>query len=86
MSFTVINPADTFLIEGGKLETLNFEYRLNGGLKWAEAKNPYKGCIKGKRLAENTWQIEVNVQVRMIDTTSDKETEKQVVINNKFSL
>jgi hypothetical protein len=86
LSFSIINPADTFLIENEMLKTLNFQYRINGGLYWVDGKNPYKGYIKGMLSADNTWLIEINVWIKMTDSQLNKEIEKQIIVNDKFIL
>jgi hypothetical protein len=86
LSFTIINPADTFLIENELLKTLNFQYRINGGLYWEDGKNPFKGYIKGMSVTDNTWQIEINVWIKMTDLQLNKETERQIIVNDKFML
>ncbi len=86
LSFTIINPADTFLIENEMLKTLNFQYRINGGLYWEEGKNPIKGYIKGMSSPDNTWQIEINVWIKMTDLQINKENERQIIVNDKFML
>jgi hypothetical protein len=84
LSFTIINPADTFLIENEMLKTLNFQYRINGGLHWEDWKNPYKGYIKGMLSPDNTWLIEINVWIKMTDLQLNKEIERQVKVKDKF--
>jgi hypothetical protein len=86
LSFTIINPADTFLIENELLKTLNFQYRINGGLYWEDGKNPFKGYIKGMSVTDNTWQIEINVWIKMTDLQLNKEIERQIIVNDKFML
>jgi hypothetical protein len=86
LSFTIINPADTFLIENELLKTLNFQYRINGGLYWEDGKNPFKGYIKGMSVTDNTWQIEINVWIKMTDLQLNKETERQIIVKDKFML
>jgi hypothetical protein len=86
LSFTIINPADTFLIENEMLKTLNFQYRINGGLYWEDGKNPYKGYIKGMLSPDNTWLIEINVWIKITDLQLNKEIERQIIVNDKFIL
>ncbi len=84
--FSIINSADTFLIENEMLKTLNFQYRINGGLFWEDGKNPYKGYIKGRLSPDNTWLIEINVWIKMTDLQLNKEIERQIIVNDKFIL
>jgi hypothetical protein len=85
ISFTIINPADTFfLIENEMLKTLNFKYRINGGLYWEEGGSPHKGIIKGKWLPDNTCQVEINVWIKMRDLQFNKQIERQIIVNDKF--
>lgn len=84
LSFTIINPSDTFLIENEMLKTLNFKYHINGGLYWEVGADPYKGKVKGILLPDNTWQIEINVWMKMTDLQLNKEIERQIIINDKF--
>ena len=84
ISFTIISPADTFLIENEMLKTLNFKYRINGGLYWEEGGSPHKGKIKGKLLPDNTWQVDINVWIKMRDMQLNKESERQIIVNDKF--
>lgn len=84
LSFTIKNPADTFLIETEMLKTLNFKYHINGGLYWEDGECPYKGKVKGMLLPDNTWQIEINVWIKMTDLQLNKEIERQIIINDKF--
>jgi hypothetical protein len=86
LSFTIINPADTFLIENEMLKTLNFQYRINGGLYWEDGKNPYKGYIKGMLSPDNTWLIEINVWIKTTDLQLNKEIQRQIIVNDKFML
>ena len=86
LSFTIINPADTFLIENEMLKTLNFQYRINGGLYWEDGKNPYTGYIKGMLSPDNTWLIEINVWIKTTDMQLNKEIERQIIVNDKFIL
>jgi hypothetical protein len=86
LSFTIINSADTFLIENEMLKTLNFQYRINGGLYWEDGKNPFKGYIKGMSVTDNTWQIEINVWIKMTDLQLNKETKRQILVKDKFML
>ena len=86
LSFTIINTADTFLIENEMLKTLNFQYRINGGLYWEDGKNPYKGYVKGMLSPDNTWLIEINVWIKMTDLQLNKEIERQIRVNDKFIL
>ena len=86
MSFSIVNSADTFLIENEMLKTLNFKYQINGELYWEEGKNPYKGYIKGMLSPDNTWQIEISVWIKMRDLQLNKEIERQIIVNDKFIL
>jgi hypothetical protein len=86
LSFTIINPADTFLIENEMLKTLNFQNRKNGRLYWEDGKNPYKGYIKGILSPDNTWLIEINVWIKMTDLQLNKEIERQIKVKDKFIL
>jgi hypothetical protein len=86
LSFTILNPVDTFLIENEMLKTLNFKYHINGGLYWEDGENPHKGKVKGMLLPDNTWQIEINVWIKMTELQLNKEIERQIIINDKFIL
>ena len=86
MSFSTINPADTFVVENEMLKTLNFQYRINGGLYWEDGKNPYKGYIKGILSPSNTWLIEINVWIKMTDMQLNKEMERHIKVNDEFTL
>lgn len=86
LSFTIINPADTFLIENEMLKTLNFQYRINGGLYWEDGNNPNKGFIKGMLSSDNTWLIEINVWIKTTDLQLNKEIQRQIIVNDKFML
>lgn len=86
LSFTVTIPADTFVIENEMLKSLNFKYRINGGLLWEDGENPYKGKIIGILLQDGSWQIEINVWIKMKDIQLSKEIEKQLIIKDKFTL
>ena len=86
LSFTTINPADTFVIENEMLKTVNFQYRINGGLYWEDGKNPYKGYIKGILSPSNTWLIEINVWIKMTDLQLNKEMERHIIVNDEFTL
>jgi hypothetical protein len=86
LSFTLMNPADTFLIENEKLKTLNFKYNVNGGLYWENWMDTYKGYVKGIKLKDNAWQVEIDVWINMKDQQLNKEHKKQITINDKFIL
>ena len=86
LSFTVINPADTFLIENEMLKTLDFKYHINGGLYWEDGGSPIKGKVKGLLLPDNSWEIEINVWIKMTDLQLNKEIERQIIIKDKFLL
>ncbi|MEI7580064.1 MAG: hypothetical protein WCJ58_08620 [bacterium] len=86
LSFTIMNPPDTFLIENEMLKTLNFNYQINGGLYWENGESPHKGKVKGMLLPDKTWQIEINLWIKMTDLQLNKEIERQIIINDKFIL
>jgi hypothetical protein len=35
---------------------------------------------------DNTWQIEINVWIKMTDLQLNKETERQIIVKDKFML
>lgn len=86
LSFTVVNPKDTFLIENESLKDLNFSYQIMGGIYSEEGDVTNKGKVKGILLPDNNWQIEINVWFKMKDLQLNKEIERQIIINDKFVL
>jgi hypothetical protein len=86
LSFTVVNPKDTFLIENESLKDLNFSYQIMGGIYSEEGVVTNKGKVKGILLPNNNWQIEINVWFKMKDLQLNKEIERQIIINDKFVL
>jgi hypothetical protein len=84
LSFTVINPKDTFLIENESLKDLNFKYQIIGGIYSEEGVFAHKGKVKGMLLPDHNWQIEINVWIKMKDMQLNKEIERQIIINDKF--
>lgn len=86
LSFTLINPADTFLLENEMLKSLNFKYLIQGEIYTELGENPFTGKIKGILLPDNIWQIEMNVWIKMTDLQLNIERERQIIINDKFIL
>ena len=83
LSFTIVNPTDTFVIENDQLHTIDFKYHIEGGLYWEDGENPYQGVVKGMLLEDNAWQIQIDVWMTMI-TFENKTIEKYIRLNETF--
>ncbi len=85
LSFTVKTLRDTFLFENEMLKTLNFKYTIEGGIYWENGESPSKGRIKGILLLDKSWQIDINVWIKTRDMQNNREYEKQIILNEKFT-
>jgi hypothetical protein len=84
LSFIITNPGDTFIIEGEMLNAINFNYKIQGGLKSEEGGIIQKGRIKGILMSDHNWKIEIEVWVKMKDLQLEKEIERKIMVNDKF--
>jgi hypothetical protein len=85
LSFTVKTLRDTFLFENEMLKTLNMKYTIEGGIYLENGERPNKGKISGILLSNNSWQIEMNVWIKTRDMQNNKEFERQIILNEKFT-
>ena len=82
-SFTISNPSDTFLIENELLKSIDFTYAIQGGLYSEQGEHPYKGKIKGMLLSDKTWQLELDLWIKMKDMLQN-EVEQHLQVNQRF--
>ena len=85
LSFAVKTLRDTFLFENEMLKTLNMKYTIEGGIYLENGELPNKGKISGILLSDNSWQIEMNVWIKTRDMQNNKEFERQIILNEKFT-
>ncbi len=85
LSFTVKTQRDTFSFENEMLKTLNMKYTIEGGIYLENGESPNKGKISGILLSDNSWQIEINVWLKTRDMQNNKEFERQIILNEKFT-
>lgn len=83
-SFVVECIQDSFLIENKMLQNIQFKYAVEGGLYFASGENPYKGLIAGKRMPDNTWQLKMDVWLKMKSDVSEG-FDKHIEINDTFN-
>ena len=67
------------------LKTLNMKYTIEGGIYLENGERPNKGKISGILLSNNSWQIEMNVWIKTRDMQNNKEFERQIILNEKFT-
>ncbi len=85
LSFSVKTLRDTFLFENEMLKTLNFKYNIEGGIYWENSVSPNKGKIKGVLLLDKSWQIEIDLWIKTRDMQNNREYERRITLNEKFT-
>ncbi len=86
LSFIIDTVSGSFIIENEALRNIQFKYNESGGLYWASGENPFKGKITGKMLPDKTWNIEVDVWLKIKNDIDGRESEQQIKMNDIFSL
>ena len=76
MSFSVFNPINDFIIEDEALKDIDFTYNLYGGMYSEDGKNPSKGTIKGNKQSDNSWKIEFDLEIKVMDGMGNEKVKK----------
>ena len=76
ISFSVFNTIYHFIIEDEALKDIEFTYSLDGGLYSEDGKNPSKGTIKGNKQSDNSWKIEFDLEIKVMDGMGNEKVKK----------